>query len=202
VTVKTDIHAQLRQATAAVHERLHHHAGFAAAAAGTISLSDYRLLLERLWGFHHAFEAVLRNMDTQHNTAIDLSKRARAPLLKSDLRTLGLDQSAIADLPQCDCLSKPKNEMEFMGALYVVEGSTLGGVHIARALTALFATESGDGRHFFLGYGEDHGIMWRTFLVQLENAAQTPSDEAHIIHGAETTFQDFEKWMSGWKQPQ
>ena len=41
------------------HERMHRHRGLSAAAAGTIAMSDYRLLLARLYGFHRAFEAVM-----------------------------------------------------------------------------------------------------------------------------------------------
>jgi heme oxygenase len=202
MSVKTDIHARVRQATAAVHERLHHHAGFAAAASGTISLSDYRMLLQRLWGFHHVFEAVLQDMDASHlSKSIDLNKRARAPLLELDLAAVGLDRASIEKLPTCEWLIKPKNEAEFMGALYVVEGSTLGGVHIARALKSLFVSDSGEGRRFFLGYGEEHGTLWRGFLSELEVTAQTEKNEADILHGANTTFQDFEKWMSDWKEP-
>jgi heme oxygenase len=201
VTVKTDIHAQLRQATASVHVRLHHHDGFAAAASGTISLPDYRLLLERLWGFHHVFEGMLRDMNAnERGSAINLEKRARAPLLELDLATLGVDHASIENLPKCDGLRKPKNEAEFMGSLYVVEGSTLGGVHIARALKPLFNTESDEGRRFFFGYGEEHGMMWRNFLNQLEERARTETDEADTIRGADQTFTDFEKWMSGWRR--
>jgi heme oxygenase len=201
VTVKTDIHAQLRKATAAVHERLHHHTGFAAAASGMISHSDYRMLLQRLWGFHQAFEAMLRNVDTsQLGKNINLDKRARAPLLESDLAATGMDYASVEKLPTCEWLTKPQNETEFMGALYVVEGSTLGGVHIARALKSLFPSESGEGRRFFIGYGEEHGLMWRAFLSQLEETARTEKDEADIIRGADTTFKDFEKWMRDWKQ--
>ena len=55
----TDVRARLRLITASAHERIAPpHSGFAAAAAGTISLSDYRLLLSRLFGFHKAFEIV------------------------------------------------------------------------------------------------------------------------------------------------
>ena len=59
MTTASDLRAVLRQATAPSHERMHRHRGLAAAAAGSIAVSDYRLLLARLFGFHRAFEAVM-----------------------------------------------------------------------------------------------------------------------------------------------
>ena len=86
-----------------------------------------------------------------------------------------------------------------MGALYVVEGSTLGGIQLARALKAVVAADSGEGRSFFLGYGDRHGAMWRSFLKRLEDCASSEADDDAVIEGATRTFVDFESWMAGWK---
>src|SRR5208283_4473121 len=50
---------RLRRETAEIHERLHRHAGLAAAASGSIAADDYALLLARLFGFHCIYESVL-----------------------------------------------------------------------------------------------------------------------------------------------
>ncbi len=123
------VRTRLRLVTASAHERMHAQTGFAAAAAGTISLSDYRLLLSRLYGFHRAFETVLT--DARFVFGKD---RARSHLIAADLESLALDASEISQLPLCRSLQAPANEAEQLGGLYVLEGSTLGGVHIARAL--------------------------------------------------------------------
>jgi heme oxygenase len=95
-------------------------------------------------------------------------------------------------------MQPPRSEAEFMGALYVVEGSTRGGVQIARALAPLAAREGGGGRSFFLGYGDRHGAMWRAFLERLQDCAGREENEAAIVLGAMRAFSDFEIWMNGW----
>ena len=117
-------------------------------------------------------------------------------MLESDLVALGWDHASVVRLPQCESLRAPANAAEFMGALYVVEGSTLGGVQLARALKA---AHSGEGRSFFLGYGDQHGAMWRSFLKKLEDCASSEADDDAVIEGAIRTFADFESWMAGWK---
>jgi heme oxygenase len=195
----SDIRTRLRNSTAAVHERLHRHEGFAAVAAGTIDLIDYQQLLSRLWGFHHPFEATLRQLNSKREIGIEFEARKRSRMLESDLVALGWDRASVIRLPQCDNLRAPENAAVFMGALYVVEGSTLGGIQLARALKALLASDSGEGRSFFLGYGDRHGAMWRSFLSWLEDFASSEADAAAVIDGAIRTFIDFEDWMSGWK---
>jgi heme oxygenase len=198
LTVRFDIRARLRESTAAVHERLHRHKGFAAAAAGTISLEDYRLLLSRLWGFHRAFERVFGQINHEEDAGIEFEERARSSMLESDLVALGADRGSIRGLPQCETLRPPRNAHEFMGALYVIEGSTLGGVQLARALKSVVASGSGEGRSFFLGYGDRHSAMWRSFLARLEECVRSEADGTAVVAGATRTFDDFETWMDEW----
>ena len=195
-----ELRARLREATAQIHERLHGHPGLGAAASGSIGRDDYRLLLARLWGFHKAFEDALD--EAARGLALDLvmADRARAPMLEADLQTLGLDRPTMLRLPRCDQMFQPRSEAAFMGSLYVVEGSTLGGVHIARALSGLFDGPEGEGRTFFLGYGARHSLMWRGFLARMDAFAGDKACEAAAIEGAVRTFADFEIWMDGWRR--
>lgn len=190
---RSQIRERLRAATADAHERLHRHAGFAAAADGSIELPAYR----RLLGFHRAFEDAI-GAATRIAPGVDLDKRRRSPMLEADLAALGANSAEIARLPLCERVAAPASAGELLGALYVIEGSTLGGVHIARALAPVCASLDGGGRAFFLGYGERHGAMWRAFLDQLDAAATSDAQEARIIEGATSTFLAFELWMDDW----
>ena len=194
-----NLRTRLREATAQIHERLHGHPGLGAAASGAMTREDYRLLLARLWGFHRAFEGALDDAARSLGLDIVMADRARAPMLEADLMTLGLGAAEIAQLPCCDHIFRPTDEASFMGALYVVEGSTLGGIQIARALSGLFGGLEGEGRKFFLGYGERHGVMWRGFLARLDALAGDGAREASAVDGAVKTFADFEIWMDGWR---
>ena len=195
------LRARLRVATEPAHERLHHHPGFAAAASGAISREDYRDLLERLLGFHEAFEAACERSERAGVIDRGEEDRSRAPMLVADLTSLGLDRGDIARLPIREGLAAPRSEAEWLGGLYVIEGSTLGGLHIARALKPLFADGEDDeqGRRFFLGYAERHGAMWRSFLERLERACASAEDADIAVEAALRTFDDFEAWMEDWR---
>ncbi len=195
--VGTSLRERLRLATADVHERLHRHSGLAAVAAGTITRSDYSKLLGRLWGFHRAFEAVLA--DPPAGLDFDPSDRARAGTLGADLLALGMNPAAIEALPVCRYLHCPADAAGFMGALYVVEGSTMGGAQLARALAPLFGGDGDSGRRFFMGYGARNGVMWREFLGHLDRFGGDEGLEAAAVRGAVATFGDFERWVDGWK---
>jgi heme oxygenase (biliverdin-IX-beta and delta-forming) len=193
------IRSRLRVATAAAHERMHGHPGFAAAAAGAIRLSDYRRLLARIFGFHKPFEVVASEAAVTAGVEIDIHERARSPALLSDLKALGLDEDAIARLPLWAAPHRIDSEGSLLGALYVLEGSTLGGIQIARALRGQIGDETGDGRRFFLGRGDQQGAMWGDFVERLETLSESPEQATQAIEAAVITFQEFEAWMAGWR---
>jgi heme oxygenase (biliverdin-IX-beta and delta-forming) len=194
----SSLRALLRAATTAAHERMHAHAGFAAAAAGTIGVRDYRRLLARVYGFHRPFEAAAREAAASSGCDFDVEGCARLPALLADLKMLGLDSEAIARLPLWAPSYSLASEAALLGALYVLEGSTLGGAQIARALQGVVGDEAGDGRRFFLGRGDQRSSMWRDFLARLESLSEDPKSSEQAIGAAVATFEDFDVWMAGW----
>jgi heme oxygenase (biliverdin-IX-beta and delta-forming) len=197
--VSSSIRARLRAATAEAHERMHAHPGFAAAAAGTIRVADYRQLLARVYGFHRPFESAARAAAVSLGLDFDIEERARSPALLADLKSLGLGLDAIARLPLWAPRSSLASVGAVLGALYVLEGSILGGVQIARALRGVLGDDSGDGRRFFLGRGNRQSGMWRAFLERLEGLSEDQRQSARAVEAAVVTFQDFENWMEGWR---
>jgi heme oxygenase len=182
--------AALRGATDAVHRRLHGLPGFMALAEGRLALPDYAALLRRMLGFHAALEARLDSVRGLDALGIDLAARRRAHLLRADLDWLGASAGVpLAPLPAL------RGPAEAMGALYVAEGSTLGGRQLAQALDG--ALPAGDvGRRFLLGHGARHGAMWRDFCAAIERCGAEPGARAAMIAGAAATFAAFEAWFS------
>ena len=195
MSAQTTMRDRLREATAAAHERLHRHPGLAAAARGDIAREHYRLLLARLYGFHYAFEAKLEPALRRHEAGIDVA--ARAELIAGDLLALGANRADITTLPLCGSIGGPANMAEALGALYVVEGSALGGAQIARALSPLFGSDNAGGRAFFLGLGARQAARWRALLARIESFSDHPLG-ADVVMGASMTFAQFENWMRGW----
>ncbi len=193
--MKADLRARLREATGAAHARLHLHPGFAAAASGRIAARDYRDLLARLYGFHRGFEADFDRAPAEMAEAVALPARRRSAALAEDLRALGFGDD-IEALPLWSAPLALETEPQWLGALYVSEGATLGGAAISRALA-----EAGFGsaqRHFFEGYGERRSTMWRNFLARLETHAHIPEAAAAAEQAAQATFVAFEEWMTRW----
>jgi heme oxygenase len=187
--------AHLKEVTKAAHERLHGHDGFGAAAAGTIAAADYRDLLARLYGFHAAFEARMAEAPAALAREIHLSERGRAELIAADLAGLGAEPARIAALPKCEDLAPMRSAGDYLGALYVAEGSTLGGQIIARAL----AHAVGENRRFFLGHGGEHSRLWRSFVTRLDRLDAEPTEAAAAERSALAAFAAFERWMSPWR---
>ena len=184
---RDDLHHALRAATRGIHDRLHCHAGFAAIQDGTIGLTAYQSLLARLYGFHYAFEQAA-------HIGTDISK-----WLHDDLKVLGAAGERIATLPRCAAFSPIKTTSERLGALYVIEGSTLGGLALCRGLDHLFGAGVVEGRRFFAGRGRGTAPAWSAFLANLKKADDGPTARAEIVGTAVHIFSVFEKWLAAWE---
>ena len=190
------LRSRLSETTRAAHERLHGHPGFAAAAAGRLDMCAYRDLLARLYGFHQPFEAEFVKAPPAMADAIALASRRRSEALAEDLCSLGL-AGGVTALPLSRALPSCVSEPQWLGALYVTEGSTLGGAQIARALERAGFTSA--QRRFFEAYGERRGWMWRTLLDRLESHADDSDAAAQAESSAQALFEAFEAWMRDWR---
>jgi heme oxygenase (biliverdin-IX-beta and delta-forming) len=186
------LRGRLRAETADLHARLHRHPGISAAASGAIDMDAYRALLMRLYGFHRAFEACIGEFAGPEETL------CRSQLLASDLETLGVTDERRDSLPLCDALAPITQDAEGLGALYVVEGSALGGARIAHALRVSLLTQDGKGCRFFSNDGARRRA-WENVLSRL-NAVHDPRQEQAVIAAARATFQAFDVWMKD-KEP-
>lgn len=155
------------------------------------SHETYRQLLARFYGFHAAWEpaAALGLGDP-----ILLADRARAPLLRQDLQALGLAGEEIEALPLCDPLMPIETRPALLGAMYVVEGSTLGGKFVARMVERRLGLDPASGGAYFRSHGNDIGQMWRAFGAYLGRFS-APSVDDEIVLSANRTFDRLHAWF-------
>jgi heme oxygenase len=118
-----------------------------------------------------------------------LIARRRRPLLALDLKWFGVVASherrtlpGIGDLPS------------LLGAMYVIEGSSLGGQIIARHVETALMLRPGHGNSFFRGHGSQTGPLWKEFCEMMET--RVPNDQADaVIASAKRMFATFRLWM-------
>jgi len=173
------VRQRLRQATAQIHEALHHAAPFARIADGTMDRTGYGDVLTMLYRFHVSMrghvEAAAQALAAPE---LALAHHARLAALQDDLETLSRpcpvsEPEAVAD------------EAFSLGCLYTLQGSTLGGKVIYRQLDFLFADEK--GRRFFRGTDQD-GALWQRLCAGLEEFA---TDYPLLEDGAAHAFARF-----------
>lgn len=144
-----------------------------------LPLPGYARLLRQLQAVVEPLEAQLRERGLPAAFALD--RRLKAPLLARDL----------AALPAAPRLSPSRVRLpglpEALGALYVLEGSTLGGRVIGRHLRGRGLTPERGGAYFH-AYGPDTGAMWRSFGEAMNG---WEGDPERVIAGANLTFGAF-----------
>ncbi|MEO7910960.1 MAG: biliverdin-producing heme oxygenase [Roseiflexaceae bacterium] len=160
------------------------------------SLAEYRQLLERFWGFYAPIEAQLAAAPEWARYGVDIQQRLKTPALAHDLQMLGLSSTALAALPLCHNLPVPDSFPHRLGCVYVLEGATLGGQIIARAVRERLGLMPGTGCGFFASYGDQVGAMWHAFRALLCDAAVDEAAEAAIVRGAHETFAAFGGWLT------
>lgn len=182
------LHARLRAATAGAHAALERDLDWEARVATPRS---YRDLLARLRGFHAAYE---RAIGAALGDEAFLAPRRRLARLDADLRHLGLGPAAIRDLPVPEPVAL-RGPAEALGALYVLEGSTLGGQVIGRRIGELHGFDAARGCAYYRARGASVGPMWSAFRARLETLAGDPAAEVAALAAGIATFDALRRWL-------
>ena len=149
---------------------------------------DYIRMLNWLYGFYAPVEQLVRQQVTADKFP-DITRRSRAEYILWDIRESGLP---VPEPEVCDRLPVINSFHDALGALYVLEGSTLGGRVIAGMISR--SLETTQCLSFFNGYGAETGYMWNSFKAYL-NQPFTTEERREIIAAAEDTFLTFKNWI-------
>ena len=154
----------------------------------------YRRLLEAYYGFYAPIEAALYGNGLIPN-GFDCVLRAKTPTLIRDLNAFGLDDHAINALPRCTRLPTFDSPAACLGALYVLEGATLGGQVLRREMATRLALDSDNGASFLNVYGAETGRRWKEFLDYLGSLSLDMPAKQRAVMAARSTFSGFEQWL-------
>lgn len=156
------------------------------------TVDQYVSFLEMFYAFYQATEQKMEQYLTIERIP-DIQQRRKAIVLLHDIQAL-------------DPFKKPENHPvtspsinsypQALGAAYVLEGSTLGGVFIAKIIREqVQALPPRKGFGFFQSYGPAVQEMWKkfhTYLSQVTDAA----DQHEAIAAARETFLTFNHWAN------
>jgi heme oxygenase len=145
--------------------------------------ADYAGVLVKLLSFHASLEAKIRVALSPTSSARTLLDNGRIMNLQADLQWLGVHPaSASVSVPVIE------THAAALGALYVVEGSGLGGRVIARSLSRHLGLRHGHGASFYDGMtAEDSRARWKLLCDALE-ASDGPSCDQDMVRAAQETF--------------
>ena len=146
---------------------------------------DYGNFLKKFYTYFSQVEKVISPYITSQLLP-DYADRRNSSYLENDIKALGFDVDETMTVP----VPKIDNEVAALGALYVMEGSIMGGRIIIQMLEKLGVTE---GVSFFSGYGAETGQKWGVFTKVMNDTAKTEQDEEQAVNTANETFQLFEK---------
>jgi heme oxygenase len=147
---------------------------------------DYVKFLKLMYGYYSALEKRIQ----EYVSEMEIGKRRKAERLLEDISYF--EATAIPDL--CKELPPIQSHAEALGAMYVMEGSTMGGKIIAKMIAGQAGIDGPSGFSFFNGYGEDTGKMWEEFKAFL-NKPFDEIEKLNLILTANRTFNSFYKWI-------
>ena len=154
------------------------------------SVDDY---LKILSGFHGYIKPLEDRIDNNIDASIlpDYNDRRKSAALRADLAHFNSSSyfALSSDVPAI------QNPFEALGALYVLEGSTLGGQIISRMITQKLQLQENEGLSFFQSYGARTHTMWECFKAVLDVDVPAERYEA-VVNAAEQTFIKFKTWLA------
>jgi len=184
---RSDLDIQkLRQETEAAHRTVEDavpliHEGLDAA--------HYVQCLQQIYGVVAAWEERVVEIGPEWLQSALLA-RQRKPLLERDFAWFGVTKkdNRRPVLPEMDDLPS------LFGAMYVMEGSTLGGQLIARHVETVLHLSEGQGSSYFRGHGSQTGPMWKEFCEMLKLRIPDEQTDAVVV-SAKAMFSTFGTWM-------
>ena len=157
----------------------------------TISINNYVKLLAQNFEFYHTIEQALLDNASLMNVAIQpFLTDQRSQSLKKDL--LSLDP----DIKLDEVLKYPyqiDSENAAIGALYVSEGSALGGLVIGKHLSHCPELITIKKHHFFGNEVSTILAQWKKFQQIVNEHFNSNAHKEEILESAIKTFQLFEQ---------
>lgn len=182
---------RLRAETRPHHDRLEEVAASDRLSTGDLSAEEYVNLLKANYAAHRQLEKSVAAVAEMQQLS---QERQKLGLLEKDLQQAGAEPEKVWQQLE-DKLPRPQLDTphQALGAQYVMEGATLGGMVILKSLQQHPQLAQYQPFHYYGCYGGDTGRQWSSFKKILLERAQTPEEQDQVLEGARTAYQLFEK---------
>lgn len=156
---------------------------------GATDADAYARLLHLFYGYYHPLEKGI-SLHLDESVLPDLSARRKAGWILNDLRVIESSTEIVEDT------NAPliESRADALGAMYVMEGSSLGGKVISKMIADNLHYPDHSALSFFYGYGGQTGSRWKEFLAVLDKFSDTDEEEA-IVEKANEVFLKFRVWL-------
>lgn len=170
----------LKQNTASYHDAAEKLFNSAKIFNKTFTLEDYKKIIHTNYlMLLHSEDKIFEELK-DYSEKLQLSDRKKLPLIEKDLKSLLLEKVVAGNELELISLH------EALGAMYVIEGSTLGGNVIAKQLSK---TDGFDDVtfNFFGCYHENTAAMWKNFKEILDTEVQENKYD-EVLSGARKLY--------------
>ena len=182
---------RLRSETRPHHDRLEEVAASDRLATGSLSADEYVKLLKANYVAHRQLENAVSSVASMQQLS---EERQKLGLLEKDLQQSGVVPQSVWEQFNGQLPAPQFNSHhQALGAQYVMEGATLGGVVILKSLQQHPQLQQYQPFHYYGCYGGDTGRQWSGFKKHLLEQAQTTQQQEQVLEGARTAYELFEK---------
>lgn len=182
---------RLKNDTALLHRKLEQSPLSAVLMSPAITANDYALYLGAMRNVNAWWEETIYPMVGA--VIVDLDTRKKLTTLDDDLKNLKSFTTKPSHAPAFSP-APPSKLSTAIGFMYVLEGSSLGGMVIVKQLQQQSFLNQ-DTSHFLTVYGKNTGTYWKKFLREMCSFAIDNSAEDEIIDGAKDAFRAIDNYF-------
>ena len=150
---------------------------------GTFTQDNYYKMLLVNHQFIKAYETEIHSLLNENDlNLLNEINFNKLELIEKDLVELNLKPNELSPI------NKLENRAEALGALYVIEGSMLGGMVIAKQLKKYPELETASF-NYFGHYGSHIGPIWKAFVAYMNDNLLTEEEMQSALEGALKAYQ-------------
>lgn len=193
---------RIKRATQSIHDILDSDPAGLKLMSKEATRSDYVFFLARTLGFLKPIEAKLFSSEVV-TLALPYWRplEIRSTRIESDLRSLGVSQLEIDSLPTIDSTPTIVTAGHLMGVCYVIEGSMMGGLVMAKPVRKTLALDATSMSFFLPTEPKEIVQKFETFATALDSFASCGCDEKDASEAATETFNLIASWFRSASNP-